>query len=143
MVDPYRGPICGLFRVALVRPAEADGAGSGLSVHQLTPKAFVETWGQPTYIHEQFTHFFGMKDGRLIPQARMALGESPQGWETGLEAGVALFLGYADEGLYLVFLDGALVYHEAMTAEKVHAVGKSWKYESQFKTRLELLPAAN
>jgi hypothetical protein len=112
-------------------------------VHQLTPKAFVETWGQPTYIHEQFTHFFGMKDGRLIPQARMALGESPQGWETGLEAGVALFLGYADEGLYLVFLDGALVYHEAMTAEKVHAVGKSWKYESQFKTRLELLPAAN
>jgi hypothetical protein len=111
-------------------------------IHQLTPRAFVETWGQPTYIHEQFTHFFGMKDGRLIPQARMALGESPQGWETGLEAGEALFLGYADRGRYLVFLDDALVYHEAMTAEKVHAVGKSWKYESQFKTRLESVPAS-
>lgn len=111
-------------------------------IHQLTPRAFVEAWGQPTYMHQQFTHFFDMKDGRLIPQARMALGESPQGWETGLEAGDALFLGYADRGHYLVFLDDALVYHEAMIAEKVHDVGKSWKYESQFKTRLESSPAS-
>ena len=111
-------------------------------IHQLTPRAFVETWGQPTYTHQQFTHFFGMQDGRLIPQARMALGESPQGWETGLAAGDALFLAYADHGQYLVFLDEALVYQEAMTAEKVHAVGKTWKYESQFKTQLESLPAS-
>lgn len=111
-------------------------------IHQLTPRAFVEAWGPPTYTHQQFTHFFGMQDGRLIPQARMALGESPQGWETGLAAGDALFLAYADQGQYLVFLDEALVYQEAMTAEKVHAVGKTWKYESQFKTRLESLPAS-
>ncbi len=110
-------------------------------IQQLTPQAFVDTWGEPTYTHQQFTHFFGMQDGRLIPQARMALGESPQGWETGLAAGDALFLAYADRGYYLVFLEGALVYHEAMTAEKVHAVGKAWKYESQFKTRLESSPA--
>ncbi|MBA2485258.1 MAG: hypothetical protein H0V35_04030 [Nitrospira sp.] len=110
-------------------------------IHQLTPRAFVESWGQPTYTQQQFTHFFGMQDGRLIPQTRMALGESPQGWETGLAAGDALFLAYADRGRYLVFLDDALVYHEAMTAEKVHAVGKTWKYESQFKTRLESSPA--
>lgn len=110
-------------------------------IHQLTPRAFVESWGQPTYTHQQFTHFFAMQDGRLIPQARMALGESPQGWETGLAAGDALFLAYADRGQYLVFLDEALVYHEAMAAEKVHAVGKTWTYESQFKTRLESSPA--
>jgi hypothetical protein len=110
-------------------------------IHQLTPTAFVETWGPPTYAHQQFTHFFAMQGGRLIPQARMALGESPQGWETGLAAGDALFLGYADRGQYLVFLDEALVYQEAMAAEKIHAVGKTWKYESQFKTRLELSPA--
>lgn len=109
-------------------------------IRALTPRAFVETWGEPTYLHHQFTHFFGMKDGRLIPQARMALGESPQGWETGLEAGDALFLAYADQGQYLVFLDNMLVYQEAMTTEKVHAVGKSWKHESQFKTRLESSP---
>jgi hypothetical protein len=84
-------------------------------IHQLTPRAFVETWGPPTYSHQQFTHFFGMQDGRLIPQARMALGESPQGWETGLEAGDAVFLAYADHGQYLVFLDERLVYQEAMT----------------------------
>ena len=74
-------------------------------IHQLTPRAFVEIWGQPTYTHQQFTHFFAMQDGRLIPQARMALGESPQGWETKLAAGDALFLAYADRGQYLVFLD--------------------------------------
>ncbi len=106
-------------------------------IQQMTPRAFVETWGEPTYTHQQFTHFFGMQDGRLIPQARMALGESPQGWETGLAAGDAFFMAYADRGYYLVFLEGVLVYHEAMTTEKVHAVGKTWKYESQFKTRLE------
>jgi hypothetical protein len=110
-------------------------------VHQLTPRAFVETWGPPTYTHQQFTHFFGMQDGRLIPQARMALGESPQGWETGLAAGDALFLAYAEQGQYLVFLEETLVYQEAMTREKIHAVGKTWKYESQFKTRLESLPS--
>ncbi|MBX3237345.1 MAG: hypothetical protein KF814_14450 [Nitrospiraceae bacterium] len=109
-------------------------------VRQITPKAFVETWGQPTYMHHQFTHFFGMKDGRLIPQARLSLGEAPQGWETGLEAGDALFLAYADPGMYLVFLEEALVYYEPMTTEKIHAVGKTWKYEEQFKTRLESLP---
>ena len=109
-------------------------------IHQLTPRAFVETWGPPTYSHQQFTHFFGMQDGRLIPQARMALGESPQGWETGLEAGDAVFLAYADHGQYLVFLDERLVYQEAMTPEKIHTVGQTWKYESQFKTRLESLP---
>ncbi len=109
-------------------------------IQQVTPRAFVETWGEPTYTHQQFTHFFGMQDGRLIPQARMALGESPQGWETGLAAGDAFFMAYADRGYYLVFLEGVLVYHEAMTPEKVHAVGKTWKYESQFKTRLESSP---
>ncbi len=112
-----------------------------IRVHQLTPRAFVETWGEPTYIHQQFTHFFGMPDGRLIPQSRMALGESPPGWETGLVAGDAVFLAYPEHGQYLVFLEDALVYQEAMTAEKVHAAGKTWKYESQFKTRLELSPA--
>ena len=109
-------------------------------LQQLTPPAFVDTWGEPTYTHQQFTHFFGMPDGRLIPQTRLALGESPQGWETGLAAGDAFFMAYADRGLYLVFLEGVLVYHEAMTAEKVHAAGKTWKFESQFKTRLESSP---
>lgn len=111
-----------------------------LKIQQLTPRAFVESWGEPTYTHQQFTHFFGMPDGQLIPQARMALGESPQGWETGLAAGDAFFMAYAGRGVYLVFLEGVLVYHEAMSAEKVHAVGKTWKFESQFKTRLESSP---
>lgn len=112
-----------------------------LQVQRLTPRAFVETWGDPTYMHQEFTHFFAMSDGSLIPQSRLALGESPKGWETGLEAGDALFLAYADRGWYLVFYDDRLVYREAMPASKIHTVGKGWKYEEQFKTRLEMAPA--
>ena len=28
-----------------------------LKIQQLTPRAFAETWGEPTYTHQQFTHF--------------------------------------------------------------------------------------
>ncbi|HET6675655.1 MAG TPA: hypothetical protein VFG71_09965 [Nitrospiraceae bacterium] len=108
-----------------------------LQVHRLTPRAFVEIWGDPTYIHHEFTQFFAMNDGSLIPQSRLALGEMPKGWETGLEAGDSLFLAYADRGWYLVFYDDRLVYRETMAASKIHTVGKKWKYEEQFKTRLE------
>lgn len=108
-----------------------------LQTHRLTPRAFVETWGEPTYTHQEFSQFFVMSDGSLIPQSRLALGESPKGWETGLEAGDALFLGYADRGWYLVFYDDRLVYREAMPASTIHSIGKGWKYEEQFRTRLE------
>lgn len=106
-------------------------------VHRLTPRAFLETWGEPTYVHQEFTHFFVMNDGSLIPQSRLAIGESPKGWETGLEAGDALFLAYAERGYYLVFYEDRLVYREPMPSAKIHAVGKQWKFEQQFKTRLE------
>jgi hypothetical protein len=111
-----------------------------LQVQRLTPRAFVETWGDPTYMRQEFTHFFVMNDGSLIPQSRLALGESPKGWETGLEAGDSLFLAYADRGWYLVFYEDRLVYREAMPASAIHAVGKGWKYEEQFKTQLEMAP---
>lgn len=114
-----------------------------LQIHRLTPRAFVETWGNPTYIHQEFSQFFVMNDGSLIPQSRLALGESPKGWETGVEAGDSLFLAYADRGWYLVFHDDRLVYREAMSPPDVHAVGKRWKYEEQFKTRLETPPASS
>jgi len=108
-----------------------------IRMHDLTPRAFVEVWGKPTYAHQQFSQFFVMKDGSLIPQSRLSLGDSPQGWETGLEAGDALFLGYADQGWFLVFFEERLAYRESMSSAKIHALGKTWKYEEQFKTRLE------
>ncbi|MEK6619069.1 MAG: hypothetical protein AABY90_10285, partial [Nitrospirota bacterium] len=49
----------------------------------------------------------------------------------------ALFLGYADRGERRGFLEDRLVYREQMPAEKIHAVGKQWKREELFKTRLE------
>ena len=108
-----------------------------IRLHDLTPRAFVEVWGKPTYAHHQFSQFFVMKDGSFIPQSRLSLGDSPQGWETGLEAGEALFMGYVDRGWLLVFFEERLVYKESMSSAKIHDLGRTWKYEDQFKTRLE------
>ena len=108
-----------------------------IRLHDLTPRAFVEVWGKPTYARHQFSQFFVMKDGSFIPQSRLSLGDSPQGWETGLEAGEALFMGYVDRGWLLVFFEERLVYKESMSSAKIHDLGRTWKYEDQFKTRLE------
>ncbi len=108
-----------------------------IRLHDLSPRAFVEVWGKPTYAHHQFSQFFIMKDGSFMPQSRVSLGDSPKGWDTGLEAGDALFVGYADQEWLLVFFEERLVYKESLPSEKIHALGKTWKYEEQFKTRLE------
>jgi len=112
-----------------------------LVLHKLTPRAFVGAWGMPTYQRAEFMQFFGMKDGSLIPRSRMAIGESPRGWEVGIEAGDSLFLAYPDRGWLVVFFEEKLVYKEALTAEKLHSLGRSWKHEDQFRSRIEV-PAA-
>ena len=114
-----------------------SGDRATFQIQQLTPMAFVETWGDP-YTHQE-VHTFSAWDGRLIPQARPRWG-SLQG-ETGLAAGDALFSRMPIVGTTWFSRGRARVPGEAMTAEKVHAGGKTWKYESQFKTRLESSPA--
>lgn len=112
-----------------------------LLLHQLTPRAFVGAWGEPTYQHVEFMQFFGMKDDSLIPRSRLASGEPPRGWEVRMEAGDALFLAYPDHGWLVVFFEERLVYTEALTAAQLHALGRSWKHEEKFRTRFEV-PAA-
>ena len=112
-----------------------------LLLHQLTPRAFVEAWGAPTYQHAEFMQFFGMKDDSLIPRSRLAPGEPPRGWEVRMEAGDALFLAYPDHGWLVVFFEERLVYREALTAAQLHELGRSWKHEEKFRSRFEV-PAA-
>lgn len=108
-----------------------------LLLNQLTPRAFVEAWGAPTYQHAEFMQFFGMKDDSLIPRSRLASGEPPRGWEVRIEAGDALFLAYPDHGWLVVFFEERLVYREALTAAQLHALGRSWQHEDKFRSRLE------
>ena len=112
-----------------------------LLLHQLTPLAFVRTWGAPTYQHAEFMQFFGMKDDSLIPRSRLASGEPPRGWEARMEAGDALFLAYPEHGWLVVFFEERLVYSEALTAAQLHELGRSWKHEEKFRSRFEV-PAA-
>lgn len=112
-----------------------------LILHKLTPRAFVGAWGMPTYQRTEFMQFFGMKDGSLVPRSRVASGEAPRGWEAGIEAGDGLFLAYPDRGWLLVFYDEKLVYKEALTAAQLHALGRDWKHEDRFRSKLEISPA--
>jgi hypothetical protein len=112
-----------------------------LPLHKLTPRAFAGAWGKPTYQRVEFMQFFVMKDGSFVPRSRVALGESPKGWEAGVEAGEALFLAYPDRGWLVVFYDEQLVYKEALTAAQLHALGRDWKMEDRYRSRLESSPA--
>lgn len=111
-----------------------------LTVHQISPKAFVNVWGKPVYHHSAFTQFFVMPDRSMIPRSRVPIGEAPEGWEASFEAGDGVFLGYPEQGWVLVFLDDRLVYREELKADKVHELGKMWQFEDRFKTSLEGAP---
>lgn len=111
-----------------------------LPLRKLEPRAFVRAWGMPTYQHTEFMPFFGMKDGSFVPRSRLAVGESPPGWEAGVDAGDALFLAYPDRGWLVVFLDEVFVYREELPAEKLHEIGRIWAHEDKFRTKLEMQP---
>lgn len=109
-----------------------------LPLRKLEPRAFVRAWGMPTYQHMEFSPFFGMKDGSLVPRSRVPVGTSPVGWEAGIDAGEALFLAYPDHGWLVVFLDEVFVYREELSAEKLHEIGRGWAHEDKFRTKIEL-----
>ena len=54
-----------------------------------------------------------------------------------MEAEDGYFLAYPDRRELLGFLNDRLVYRERLSADEIHTIGKMWKRESMFKTRLE------
>lgn len=132
--------IAGACTLQPLPPLEEQKArilNNDIGLRTLTSQAFLETWGEPTYEHYESMQFFPVANGNYIPSFRVPLGEFPPGWDNSIVSEEALFLGYADRGELLGFLEDRLVYREQMPAEKIHAVGKQWKREELFKTRLE------
>ena len=109
-----------------------------LILRQLTPRAFVRAWGKPAYQRYEFMHFFGLKDGSMVPQSRLTIGEAPKGWEADFAVGQGLSLLYPDQGWLVVFLEERLVYREALSADKLHEIGLGWKKEDQFKPKMDM-----
>ena len=103
----------------------------------LSTRAFLETWGAPTYVHQETTQFYPVKTGNYVPRFRAPLGEAPSGWDASVVSEPAVFFGYVDRGELLGFIDDQLVYREQMAGSQVHEVGKKWQHEAIFKTRLE------
>lgn len=106
-------------------------------LHRVGVQAFLDVWGRPTYERTERTQFFVVEDGSYIPRFRVPLGEQPRGWVSMTAVGEARYLGYAERGELLGFLDDVLVYRERMTPAAVHAVGELWKRDDRFKTDLE------
>lgn len=111
-----------------------------LVLERVTARAVVNVWGEPPHYQTKFTQFFVMPDFTMIPDSRVALGESPRGWEAGVYAGEGVFFLYPDRGWLLVFLDDRLVYKETLKAEEMRALVEAWAYEDRFKTRLDGTP---
>ncbi|WP_447980321.1 hypothetical protein [Candidatus Nitrospira bockiana] len=111
---------------------------SDFRLHVLSPEAFLETWGDPTYSHLEQMQFYPVKNGSYVPRFRTAPAEPPPDWrEAQIVSEPGLFFVYADREELLAFIDGRLVYREHLPAEDLHKIAKTWKYEGQFKTRLE------
>ncbi len=108
-----------------------------LPFHVLSARAFLETWGKPTYAHQENTQFYPVKSGNYVPRFRAPLGEPPPGWDATVVSEPAIFLGYVDRGELLGFIDDRLVYREQMAASQIHEIGRNWQHEAIFKTRLE------
>jgi len=112
-------------------------ASGEIRLHALSSKAFLETWGQPTYVYQAKTQFFPLESGNYIPHFRVTTGEPPPGWNTTTVLDEALFLAYADRGELLGFIENRLVYRERMSSEQVLAIVKWWKSEDLSRTGLE------
>lgn len=110
---------------------KASIASGEIRLHALGSKAFLETWGQPTYAYSAKTQFFPLRNGNFVPRFRVPTGEPPSDWDSTTVLEPALFLAYADRGEVLGFIDNRLVYRERMPAEQVLAIVKQWKSEGQ------------
>ncbi|MBI5411288.1 MAG: hypothetical protein HZA21_04790 [Nitrospirae bacterium] len=111
--------------------------GGEIKLHALNSKAFLETWGQPTYAYSVKTQFFPLANGNYIPRFRVPTGEPPSGWDSTTVLEDAMFLAYADRGELLGFIDNRLVYRERLSAEQIMAIVKQWKSEDMSRTGLE------
>jgi len=110
---------------------------NNLVLDQITTRAVVNTWVNPPLYHSEFSYFFVMPDFSVIPRSRVATGEAPKGWKSGVHADEGVYFAYPDRGWLLVFLDDRLVYKEELKAEELYALAKAWAYEDRFKTRLD------
>lgn len=108
----------------------------------LSRRAFLEVWGPPLYEHVELSQFYPAANGNYVPAFRMNLGETPPGWDGTIVSEVGDFWAYPERGELLGFVEEDLVYREQLSTEKIHAIAKRWKFETQFKSRLELMPNA-
>ncbi len=128
---------CGLFREPSLPEQQAMIVEGNIQLKALTTPAFLSTWGPPDYEDRQYTQFYPVENGNWVPQFRVPLGELPPGWKVSIVSKEGHFLGYADRGELLGFVDYLLVYREQLSPEEIHEVGRSWKKRTGFQETLQ------
>lgn len=106
----------------------------------LSTEIFFEVWGRPTFEHRENTTFFVVETGKevnYVPSFRVALGESPAGWNSQMVHQEGRFLAYANRGELIGFIKDRFVYRERMSTEQLEAIRKRWEQEERFKLNLE------
>jgi len=109
----------------------------------LSTEIFLEVWGPPTFEHRENTTFFVVRTGKEVnymPSFRVALGETPAGWNSEMIHHEGRFLAYADRGELLGFINDRFVYRERMSAEQLEQIRKRWEQEERFKLNLDKGP---
>ncbi len=112
-------------------------AEGDLRLQQITSRAVLAAWGRPSYSSVQRTQFFPLTAGNWVPGFRVKLGDLPAEWDLTTVIGEGLFLAYVDRGEVLGFYEDRLVYREHLPEKQIHALGKEWRREALFRTRLE------
>ncbi len=128
---------CQVFSSPTLEEQKAQILNKDIQLKVQTPQAFLESWGPPTYQYLQRTRFYPVKGGGLIPQFRVPIGEAPHGWESSIVSENGLFMAYPERGELLVFIKDELVHHEHLSPDSLDAIGKTWRYNSKFRTTLE------
>ena len=108
-----------------------------LPLKRLTPQAFLDVWGAPTYQYESDAQFYPVADGQYVPSFRVPAGEVPRNWNASIVSGTGRFLAYPDRGELLGFLANRLVYRERLPAAQLHSLGATWAREDKLRTSIE------
>lgn len=131
------GVSCSMVPLASLEEQKAQILRGEIRLKTVTSQAFVEAWGRPPYFSQHRTQFYPLRNGNLLPQFRVPLGEAPPNWDTGVVSEKGVFFGYDDRGELLGFLQGLLVYREQVSPDEVRAVGKEWGKNRLFQTNME------
>ena len=83
---------CGGASMPSIEEQKVNIMNRDIRLDLVSRQAFEETWGTAPYENKQWTQFYPIDDGSLVPQFRVPLGEAPPQWLNAVTSEVGHFL---------------------------------------------------